>query len=123
MTIAHLTLPLSLLALVLNKAADIVTTVLGIRRFGIAGEKNPLARWAMRRWGVGGGITLVMVLWAVVAVCYVPASYAPGWYPWATALGGFLVAWCQWDVARMNATGRHSWFTRRVLAAYLCRER
>ncbi len=29
----------------------------------------------------------------------------------ATALGGFAVAWAQADVARMNATGRHSRLT------------
>ena len=63
---------------------------------------------AVGRWG---GITFVMVLWAVVvAVCDVPAWYAPGWCPWATSMAGFLVAGGQWDAARMNATGRHPWF-------------
>ena len=58
------------------------------------------------------------VFGVVVAVCYGPAFFAPGWYQWATAAGGFLVAWAQWDVARYNASRRHSWFTR--LATVLC---
>lgn len=113
MTIAQTTLLLSLLALIVTKIADIVTTVRGLRRSGIAGERNPLARRAMERWAVGGGIGMIMVLWGVVvAVCYGPAFFAPEWYQWATAAGGFLIAWAQWDVARYNASRRHSWFTR-----------
>lgn len=114
-------LTLSLLALILTKVADIVTTVRGVRRCGgsVSWERNPLARWAMQRWGLGGGIAFVMVLWVlVVALCYVPAWFAPLWYQAATAVGGSLIAWTQWDVARMNATGRHSRFTHWMLNRY-----
>lgn len=116
----HLALLMSLLALILTKVADIITTVRGIRRSGsVAGERNPVARWAMRRWGLAGGITFVMLLWGgVVAACYIPAWWAPAWYQATPALGGFGIAWAQWDVARLNATGRHSWFTRRMLRTY-----
>lgn len=109
---------LSLLALIATKLADIVTTWRGLRVQGIAGEQNPLARWAMIRFGAAGGISFIMLLWTlVVAACYVPAWFAAPWYQWATAAGGFFVSWTQWDVARFNATRRHSWFTRLVLRA------
>ena len=111
---------LSLIALIFTKVADIVTTVRGIRRSGnVQWEQNPLARWAMQRWGLPGGITFVMVLWAVVvAVCYEPAWSAPVWYQWASSITGFLVALAQWDVACFNATRRHSCFTRWMLRRY-----
>lgn len=114
-------LSLSLLALILTKLADIITTVQGIRRAGgsVAGERNPFARWAFQRWGLGWGIAFVMLLWCgVVALCYVPAFLAPAWYQIVTALGGFAISWCQWEVARMNATGRHSLLTAWLLNAY-----
>lgn len=110
---------LSLLALVLTKAADVVTTLRGIRRCGIAGERNPLARRAMERWGIGGGIAAIMFLWVlVVLLTYVPAWYSPAWTQWAVAGMGFFIAWAQWDVARCNATQRHSWFTRLMVRRY-----
>jgi len=110
---------LSLLALVLTKAADVVTTVRGLRRCGVGGERNPLARGAMRRWGVGGGISAVMVLWVlVVGLTYVPAWFAAAWMQWAVSGMGIFIAWCQWDVARCNATQRHSWFTRLMVRRY-----
>lgn len=106
-------LHISLLALILTKVADIVTTVRGIRRCGsVQWERNPLARWAMERWGLAWGITAVMGLWfLVVLVTYVPMWFAPAWMQWLTAGMGFLIAWCQWDVARFNVTRRHAWFT------------
>jgi RAMP superfamily len=53
--------------------ADLVTTVRGIRCCGIAGEKNPLARRAMERWGLAWGISAIMGLWTlVVLVTYIP---------------------------------------------------
>lgn len=68
------------LILLLTKTTDIVTTVRGIRRGGgsVAWERSPFARRAMRRWGLGGGITCIMGLWCVVvATCYVPAFFVP----------------------------------------------
>lgn len=113
------TLLFSLLALIATKVADIITTWRGLRVHGIAGEQNPLARWAMMTFGQAGGIALVMLLWViVVALCYIPAWFLAPWYQWTTAAGGFAVAWAQWDVARFNATRRHSWFTRFVLRWY-----
>ena len=110
---------LSLLALVLSKIADIVATLRGLRRCGIAGEKNPLARRAMERWGIGGGIAAVMVLWLLVVVAtYVPAWFAPAWMQWAVAGMGFFIAWCQWEVARFNVTGRPSRSTSLMRRAY-----
>lgn len=113
-------LPLSLLALILilTKIADIVTTVSGIRRAGgsVAWERNPFARLAMERWGLGGGFAFILLLWTlVVALCYGPAFFAPRGYQIATALCGLAIAWAQWDVARMNVSGRHSRFTRLAL--------
>lgn len=119
MTLSHIILLLSLFALILTKIADIVTTARGMRRWGVAGEKNPLARRAMQRWGVAWGITAVMVLWVLVVLAtYLPMWVAPGWMHWPTAALGFFVAGCQGEVARMNATGRHSWFTRLMLRVY-----
>ena len=64
MTIPQLALLISLLALILTKVADIVTTLRGIRRSGgsVQWEQNPLARKAMLRWGPLSGIAAVMVL-------------------------------------------------------------
>ncbi len=119
MTMPQLTLILSLLALVVTKAADIITTWRGLREHGVTGEQNPLARWAMVQFNPSGGIGFVMVLWLfVVAACYVPAWFSSPWYQWATAIGGFLIAWAQWEVARFNATSQHSYFTRLVLRWY-----
>jgi len=106
-----LLLSLSLIALVLTKAADVVTTVRGVTRCGgsVEWERNPFARWAFRRWGLGGGICFVMCVWVgITTLVFVPAIFAPGWYQIAAAGGAFIVSWVQWDVARMNATGRHS---------------
>jgi len=116
----HLALLLSLIALIFTKVADIVTTVRGIRRAGSANwEQNPLARWAMIRFGVVGGIGFVMLLWALItAACYVPAWFASVWVQWSTAVGGGIISWCQWEVARFKATRRHSWFTRMTLRSY-----
>jgi hypothetical protein len=115
---------LSLIALVLTKIADIVTTRRGVRDWGFEWERNPLARWAMLRFGFAGGVGFVMVLWVLVVVfCYGPAWFAPSWYQAATAAGGFAIAWTQWDVARFNSSGEHSWFTRRALDFYERRER
>ncbi len=70
----------------------------------------------MKRRGLGGGITFIMLLWTLtVALCFIPAFFAPAWYQLATAVAGFVIAWAQWDVARMNATGHHSRFTRLAL--------
>jgi len=114
-------LSISLLALILTKIADIVTTVRGIRRAGggVEWERNPFARWAMRRWGMFGGITFIMLLWALtVALGFIPAFFAPLCYQLATAVAGFVIACAQWDVARMNATGHHSRFTRLALCHF-----
>ncbi len=109
----RLLLLLSLLALVVTKIADILTTIRGVGRMGsVDGEGNPFARFLMRRCGLIGGMVLVMVLWClVVAACYFPAWFAPTWYQIVTTLGGLLIACAQADVARANATGRHSAFT------------
>jgi hypothetical protein len=102
----------SLAALILTKGADILTTVRGMRRWGIAGERNPLARVAMLRWGVGGGIAAIMVLWlAVVLMTYLPVLTAAAWRQWAVAGMGCFIAWCQREVARHHATGRPTRFT------------
>jgi hypothetical protein len=110
---------LFLLALVVTKVADVITTWRGLQVHGVAGEQNPLARWAMVRFGPAGGIVFVMLLWTLITVvCYVPAWFSSPWYQWATAIGGFLIVWAQWEVARFNATSQHSYFTRLVLRWY-----
>jgi hypothetical protein len=116
-----LVLALSLLCLILTKAADVTTTVRGLRRArGALGvEQNPLARRMFRRLDLTRGMALVLLLWALIAAaCYVPAFFAPAWYQAATAAGGGMVAWAQWDVARANHTGRHSAFTRLLMASF-----
>lgn len=121
-----LALALSLLCLILTKAVDVATTVRGLRREGasVGMEQNPLARRMFRRLGVTRGTALVLLLWALIAAaCYVPAFFAPAWYQAATAAGGGLVAWAQWDVARANHTGRHSAFTRLLMTVFRGLER
>jgi len=106
-----LLLILSLLALVVTKLADVVTTVRGIRRAGgeVDLERNPLARGLLRRFGLRGGVALVMTAWlGVVALVYGVVWFAPPWYQAAVALVGFFVAWAQWQVARHNASGQSS---------------
>src|SRR4051812_17411471 len=106
----HAALILSLLFLILTKVADVVTTARGIRRSGsVSWEQNPLARWAMLRFGAAGGMVFVMVLWSLLtAVCYVAAWFASAWFQWTTTVGGVLIAWAQLEVARFNANGTHS---------------
>ena len=108
---------LSLLALVLTKVADFVTTV---RHVGHEGEVNPFARRCFECMGFKGGLWVVTLLWlAIVALTF---GYA--WLKgdpstrWLTALAGFAIAWAQWDAARFNRMGRSSWFTRKALWFY-----
>lgn len=107
---------ISLVLLLLTKLADLWTTV---RHVGRQGETNPLARFLFAKVGFSGGLTLVMVLWAViVGMVYGSAWSAPGWLQVVTAIAGRLVAWVQWDVARFNVTHRTSNLTRIAVRAY-----
>jgi len=60
MTLILLTLALSLL-MVATKALDCLSTARGLRTLPISAERNPVARWLMRRWGVRATITGVFV--------------------------------------------------------------
>ena len=107
----------SLLALVLTKVADFVTTV---RHVGETAETNPLAQRCFSLLGFKGGLWVVALLWlAIVAITY---RYA--WFSdepltqWLTAIFGYAIAWAQWDAARFNRMGRRSWFTRKALWFY-----
>jgi hypothetical protein len=107
----------SLGLLFVTKAADVVTT---IRHVGAHGESNPLARSWFGRFGFVGGLVLVCVLFAFLAV----GQYLLVWWLCGltgrllNAVGGFAIAWIQWDVARFNASGRHSRLTMLALRAY-----
>lgn len=108
---------LSLLSLVISKAADFITTV---RHVGREGESNPLARRFFHRLGFRRGLVAVAVIWLLI----VGLTYGYAWLAgsplmqWLTSVSGFLIAWAQWDSARFNRTGRASWFTRIALRQY-----
>jgi hypothetical protein len=123
----HLFLLLSLLSLVISKAADFITTV---RHVGQEGESNPLARKLFHRLGFRGGLVAVAMIWLLI----VGLTYGYAWFAgsefmqWLTSATGFFIAWAQWDAARFNRTGSTSWFTRIALRlhhlwAKVCRSR
>jgi hypothetical protein len=107
----------SLGLLFLTKAADVLTT---IRYVGEHGEPNPLARSWFARFGFTGGIVLVCALFLFLAL----GQYLLVWWFCGltgrvlNAAGGLFIAWIQWDVARFNASGRHSQVTMLALRAY-----
>jgi hypothetical protein len=108
---------LSLLALLVTKAADVVSTW---RHVGVQGESNPIVRPVFQRFGLAGGLMIVCTVYLVFAL----GQYAVVWWighpvlVWGNTLLGFLIAWAQWDVARFNTTRRHSALTRFVLRVY-----
>ena len=108
---------LSLGALVLSKAADFATT---IRRVGPEAEANPLASSLFRHLGFGGGLVVVAVIWTALVMLAYGVAFGSGIVSCkiATATVGFIVSLAQWDAARLNRTGRASWFTRRALMIY-----
>jgi hypothetical protein len=109
----HALLIASLLALILTKAADVITTWGGLRRSGVHLERNPFARNVMRKIGLAKGLAAVLMAWVTItSLVYIPAWSAPAWYQLAVSGLGFLIAWAQADVARSNATGSPSAFTR-----------
>jgi len=114
---ASIALFLSLLALVITKVADFVTTV---KQVGPEAEMNPLARRCFSRLGFKGGLWAVAVLWLVI----VAITFGYAWLAgdlltrWLTALTGFGIAWAQWDAARFNRTGKTSGLTRLMLRLY-----
>lgn len=107
----------SLCLLFITKAADVMTT---IRHVGEHGESNPLARRWFARFGFTGGLVLVCALFTVLAV----GQYLLVWWSCGlvgrllNAIGGLAIALVQWDVARFNASGRHSRVTILALRAY-----
>jgi hypothetical protein len=108
---------LSLSALFLTKAADVITT---IKYVGAQGESNPLALFFFDRFGFHMGLLMVCALFTVLAMGqYVLVWRTCGTYGrLANALLGFFVAWVQFDVARFNSTGRHSRITLFALKTY-----
>ena len=107
----------SLLALVLTKASDFVTT---IRHVEPEDETNPLASRCFTRFGFKGGLWVVAALWLVI----VAITFGYSWLSddsftrWLTALTGFCIAWAQWDAARFNRTGKTSGLTCTMLRLY-----
>ncbi len=107
----------SLCLLFITKAADVMTT---IRHVGEHGESNPLARSWFGRFGFVGGLVLVCAVFALLAV----GQYLLVWWLCGltgrllNAVAGLTIAWTQWDVARFNASGRHSRLTMLALRAY-----
>lgn len=116
MTSCTVILSLSLLALIVTKAADFITT---IRHVGPQAETNPIARMAFRRWGFRGGLVAVGVLWIViVALVYGIAFQGGPFLQLATAALGVLESWAQWDVARFNRTRKSSRFIRLIFRVH-----
>lgn len=112
-----LLLALTAMALLATKALDVVSTW---QHVGVDGESNPIARRWFQRFGLARGLILASLVYGVILAIEI----AWVWWldrPWLTAgtvVIGLFVSWAQWDVARYNRNRRHSWFTRRVLAAY-----
>ena len=108
----------SFAALLLTKVADVVSTC---RHVGGHGECNPLAATLFHRVGLAWGIAIVCVIYVGIALGQYWCVWSIGWLPllWANSLIGFGIAWVQWDVARFNASGRHSWATRTAMRANL----
>lgn len=96
--------------LLLTKAADVVTTW---RHVGVHDEANPFAAALFRRFGLAGGILIVVGLYLVLAC----GQYLLVWHLGgdllllANSLLGLFIAAIQWDVARFNTTRRPSWVT------------
>jgi hypothetical protein len=109
-----LVLILSLLSLVISKAADFITTV---RHVGQEGESNPLARRLFHRLGFRGGLIAVAMIWLLIVVFTYGYAWLAGsqFMQWLTSATGFFIACAQWDAARFNRTGSTSWFTRLAL--------
>lgn len=107
---------LSIVALVVTKAADLWTTW---RFVGVASETNPLGRALMARLGMKGALAVV----GVVAALLIATSWAVALRLGPEAMG-VLAAWStvvavvQGAVALTNATGRFNLVTRRVLALH-----
>lgn len=108
---------LSLAALVVTKGMDFFTTV---RHVGSAAEQNPVARVLFDRWGFGGGLFVVGLIWtAIVVITYGTAFRSESeLIKLATAAVGFFVAWAQWSAARFNSTGHRSWVVQVALKTY-----
>lgn len=108
---------LSLAALFATKTADVGSTV---QHVGPDAESNPLARTWFARFGLKGGLVCVCAVYTVLAL----GQYALAWWMCGSVdrarntIAGFVIAWAQWDVARFNATGRHSRFTMMILRGY-----
>jgi hypothetical protein len=98
---------LSFAALLVTKAADVVSTW---RHVGVRGETNPIARPLFAKFGLGWGMFIVCLIYLVVA----GGQYLLVWWTgrplmlWCNGALGFLIAWVQWDAARFNATGKPS---------------
>jgi hypothetical protein len=100
-----------------SKLPDLWTTA---RHVGIEGEMNPIGRCLLRRLGlfpglVVAGLVHTLAVGTFAVLCW--ASYGAlgrGTF----ALLALAVAVAHIDVARFNATRRHSWFTRVVGRVY-----
>ena len=108
---------LSLAALVITKGMDFFTTV---RCVGHHAEQNPVARMLFPRWGFGGGLFIIGVIWtAIVVIAYLMAFLSESdLVKLSTAAVGLFVAWAQWSAARFNCTGHRTWLVRVALKTY-----
>lgn len=113
------------LLLGITAAALLVTKALDVRstwhHVGVGGESNPIVRRWFERYGLARGMVLACSVYIVVLggqlglVCWLDQpSLTAG-----TIVLGLFIAWAQWDVARFNKTGLHSWFTRRAMHIYM----
>lgn len=92
---------ISLISLLGTKSYDVYSTIRFVRP---QSESNPIARKLFKRFGFGGGLLAVALVWIlVVSAAYVPAFKIENtFYKCATALLGFVVAIVQFQVAQYN---------------------
>jgi len=108
---------LTVVALLWTKALDIQSTWKHLRE---RGESNPLANFFFSRFGIVGGLAVVAGLYLLILsgqVVLVIWKDDP-WLTYGTVVLGLGISWIQWDVARVNTTGRHSRLTAFLLRCF-----
>ncbi|NBU75209.1 MAG: hypothetical protein EBS30_08325 [Planctomycetes bacterium] len=106
-----------MLALVITKLADVMTTY--CRLASVHQEANPIAQFAMRRFGVAGTCLMVMALSVVIVLLSSQAAVGCGLVGQVFFIVvGFVISGIQLAVAHSNATGHQNCVTRPLLAMF-----
>lgn len=120
MSLGDLLVALAVLALLLTKLADVLTTLGRINGSDHSLESNPLVRPAMGRLGIAPAAWLVFGLSSTIVLAVASAFWGRG--P-SRALAFVSVAlplaFVQGAVALANAKGRPNWVSRLVLSCYV----